>query len=121
LQRTSSKLSGNLSSVVIGYHIHNAVEDYCKNYTEYCSRLNEFVNQSMQWIKRELASKNPDDIYWAQVYFVIQTIFLDSVITVTILLTPPTSLTLPRFLLKHAVNTTATTFIKYFRYFYSPH
>ncbi|VDK33788.1 unnamed protein product [Anisakis simplex] len=52
---------------MISYHIHNVIEDYCKNYSQYCERLNAFVKENMNWIKNELANKTSDDIYWAQV------------------------------------------------------
>ncbi|KAK5979999.1 Phospholipase B [Trichostrongylus colubriformis] len=60
-------LEGVLSREVLHYHIQNVAEDYCKNFTQYCKRMNEFVDQNQQYIKQKLASTSKDDMYWSAV------------------------------------------------------
>ncbi|PIO73017.1 hypothetical protein TELCIR_05027 [Teladorsagia circumcincta] len=59
--------AGVLSREVLHYHIQNTAEDYCKNFTQYCKRMNEFVGQNQDYIKEKLASTPRDDTYWSAV------------------------------------------------------
>ncbi|CAD6188713.1 unnamed protein product [Caenorhabditis auriculariae] len=60
-------LEGVLSHTVLGYHLENAMNDYCKNFTQYCSRLEGFLTENQNWIKSELEKHPSDDIYWGAV------------------------------------------------------
>ncbi|GMR34094.1 hypothetical protein PMAYCL1PPCAC_04289, partial [Pristionchus mayeri] len=60
-------LEGLLSKTIIGYHIHNTVDEYCKNFTQYCGRLNGFLNENQKWIGSQLSAAPKDDPYWSAV------------------------------------------------------
>uniref|UniRef100_A0A8R1DX35 Phospholipase B-like n=1 Tax=Caenorhabditis japonica TaxID=281687 RepID=A0A8R1DX35_CAEJA len=60
-------LEGILSKTVLSYHLQNAQEDYCKNFTGYCSRLSDFLTENQKWIQSSLETVGADDIYWGAV------------------------------------------------------
>ena len=61
------KSLGVLSKRVLGYHIFNTVEPYCRNFTAYCGRLKGFMTENAQWTDEKIRSASPDDKYWGAV------------------------------------------------------
>ncbi|VDM75715.1 unnamed protein product [Strongylus vulgaris] len=60
-------LEGVLSRQVLRYHIQNAVEDYCKNFTQYCERMTSFLTENQKYIKEKINATPRDDVYWSAV------------------------------------------------------
>uniref|UniRef100_A0A1I8A841 Phospholipase B-like n=2 Tax=Steinernema glaseri TaxID=37863 RepID=A0A1I8A841_9BILA len=60
-------LEGNLTHTVIDFFTANLINDYCTGFKGYCSRLHEYLNANLQWIKKQLETQSPDDPYWQAV------------------------------------------------------
>ncbi|ETN77296.1 lysophospholipase, partial [Necator americanus] len=62
-------LEGVLSRKVLNYHIQNTVEDYCKNFTQYCNRMTDFLAENQKYIKDKLVATSRDETYWVTVNY----------------------------------------------------
>ncbi|KAK6744762.1 hypothetical protein RB195_011466 [Necator americanus] len=56
-----------LTRLQIYYHHKNMIEDLCKNHTLYCERLYEYLTKNLEWIRSEVLSKPPSDLFWRHV------------------------------------------------------
>jgi hypothetical protein len=58
---------GILTKLQIYYHYRNTVENMCKNYTQYCRQLNDYIQKNLDWIHSQVVKVSPEDLYWRQV------------------------------------------------------
>lgn len=62
-------LEGVLSKNVLGYAIKNTYAEYCVGFKNYCDKLNKYLADNLQYIKKRVERATPDDPYWQSVSF----------------------------------------------------
>ncbi|KHJ88516.1 lysophospholipase, partial [Oesophagostomum dentatum] len=58
---------GELTRLQINYHYKNTVQDLCKNHTLYCKRLYKYLTKNLDWLRSEVITKPPTDLFWRHV------------------------------------------------------
>lgn len=59
-------LEGKLTRDLISLHLLNTVGDFCKDSSESCIKLIEFLKSNFKWLKKKI-KENKKDPYWHQV------------------------------------------------------
>ncbi|EYC17341.1 hypothetical protein Y032_0031g2412 [Ancylostoma ceylanicum] len=58
---------GELTRLQIHYHYQNTVKNMCKNHTIYCKRLYKYLTKNLDWMRSEVLTKPPTDLFWRHV------------------------------------------------------
>ncbi|KAK6744760.1 hypothetical protein RB195_011465 [Necator americanus] len=58
---------GELTRRLISFHYRNTMEEMCKNHTYYCERLYKYLTKNLEWMRSEVLSKPPTDLFWRHV------------------------------------------------------
>lgn len=60
-------LEGYLTAGILHMHVNNVARPFCDGRAALCQRIQTFLDQNLDWVRRMVRKHGSRDVYWHQV------------------------------------------------------